>query len=79
MTRFLFGSIVQPNGGNDWAGLDDIQQSHDEGDFVSPSLQSATVDNDLTITLLFLRRFKVQMYIEGYSIDSTYLGNSPIN
>ena len=73
--RFRIGATQ--NGGNDWAGLDDIQLFYDEGDFVSPSLQSATVDNDLTITLTFSEEIQsANVGIEGYSIDSTYLGNS---
>jgi hypothetical protein len=72
--RFRIGATQ--NGGNDWAGLDNIQLFYDEGDFISPSLQSAVVDNDQTINLTFSEEIQsANVSIEGYTIDSTYFGN----
>ena len=50
---------------------------YDDGVMSLPSLQSATVDNDQTITLTFSEEIQsANVSIEGYSIDSTYLGSS---
>ena len=72
--RFRIGA--KQNGGNDWAGLDDIQLFYDEGDFVSPTAQTSSIVNDQTITISFDEPISyASAIVDGYTIDSTYIEN----
>ncbi|MGC6469812.1 MAG: hypothetical protein ACON4E_00910, partial [Flavobacteriales bacterium] len=70
--RFRIGA---KQNGDDWAGLDDLMLFYDAGDFLAPSVVTASIADNQTINLTFSEEIQnANVEVEGYTVDNSYIG-----